>query len=320
MTHLELNCEGRRLPFYLAMEEVAARRYLSEHTDLLFTWVVAPTVICGIHQDVEAEVDLDYCRHNGIDVVRRRSGGGAVFANESNVMISYICRDGESVEEVFGRYTARVAAMLRSLGIDAAPGSRNDVLIEGRKVSGGAFYHTDGAYVSHYTMLIDTDRSQMAGALTPNRAKLESKGVTSVASRITTLREHLPELTPAEFRRRAAAMCGDGSIRITPADIAEAERIEAQYRAPGWLTGGRRGRRYSRVEHAGDIWLDVDAPGGVIARVALNGDFFATGDVAAMCARLEGTPLNIPAVESAIGVSPVAGIDARALASLIVNA
>lgn len=318
MTHLEFDGGRRKLPFYLAMEEVAARRYVATHGDLLFTWQVAPTVICGCHQDVAAEVDLAYCRSAAIDVVRRRSGGGAVFANLSNVMISYICRDNGPLEEVFGRYTTRVASLLRKLGVDAESGSRNDVTISGRKVSGGAFYHTPGAYIAHSTMLIDTDLTQMERTLTPSRAKLESKGIRSVASRVTTLREHLPGITPEDFRRHAAAMC-DLTLKATPGDILEAERIEQSYRAPGWLLGGRRGRRHSRVDRAGDIWIDVSAPQGIIESVGISGDFFATGDVAAMCSRLKGTALNRRAVETAIGTSPVAGLTAAELAETIIN-
>lgn len=317
MTHLEFDGAGRKLPFFLAMEEVAARRYVAAHDDLLFTWQVAPTVICGCHQDVAAEVNLAYCRSAAIDVVRRRSGGGAVFANLSNVMISYICHDDGPVEEVFGCYTSRIASLLRKLGVDAEAGSRNDVTISGRKVSGGAFYHTPGAYIAHSTMLIDTDLTQMERTLTPSRAKMESNGVKSVASRVTTLREHLPEITPEEFRNQVAAMC-DSALKATPADILEAERIEQTYRAPGWLLGGRRGRRHNRVDRAGDIWLDVSAPHGIIESVTISGDFFATGDVAAICSRLKATPLNRSAVEAAIATSPIAGLTAAELAEMII--
>lgn len=317
MIHLAIDTDPRPLPFYLAMEEVAARRYAG-CGDVIFTWQVEPTVICGRHQDVAAEVDLDYCRRRGIDVVRRRSGGGAVFANLSNVMISYVCRDDDTVEAVFGRYTRRMAALLRTLGVAAEAGARNDVTIGGRKVSGGAFYRIPGAYIAHSTMLIDTDRSEMARALTPSRAKLESKGVKSVASRVTTLREHLPEVTPGEFRRSVASIC-DSEIVATGSDIAAAETLARAYRSRGWFEGGRRGSRHARIDGVGEIWADVAVTDGVIESVELVGDFFDISDIDALCSRLRGVGHSVREVAAAIGDSPVAGLTAVQLADVIVK-
>lgn len=316
MIHFAIDNIQRPLPFYLAMEEVVARRYVDTCGDLIFTWQVEPTVICGRHQDVAAEVDLDYCRRRGIDVVRRRSGGGAVFANLSNVMISYMCRDDDTVEAVFGRYTRRIAALLRGLGIAAEAGSRNDVTIDGMKVSGGAFYRVPGAYIAHSTMLIDTDRSEMARALTPSRAKLESKGVKSVASRVTTLREHLPEITPGLFRECVAQNC-DSSLTATASDIAAAESLARDYRSKRWFEGGRRGAGHIRIEGVGEIWADVAAADGIIESVELVGDFFDTADVDVMCRRLRGVSKTAEAVAAAIGDSPIAGMSAAQLATLI---
>ena len=105
----------RRLPFYLAMEEYVARRFDEE---FFFMWQVDPTVIFGRNQLIEREVNIDYCRNNGIAVYRRKSGGGCVFADMSNIMFSYIV-SSDDVVTTFSSYTERVAAMLRSLGLNA---------------------------------------------------------------------------------------------------------------------------------------------------------------------------------------------------------
>ena len=176
----------RILPFYLAMEEYAAR--IIGEDDIFFMWQVEPTVIFGRNQLIDSEVNVDYCREHGIAFYRRRSGGGCVYADRDNIMFSYITRSDE-VQTTFSAYTTAVAAMLRGLGLNATASNRNDVLIEGRKVSGNAFYHIPGRSIVHGTMLFDTDMEHMLHAITPSRDKLTSKGVQSVRSRITTLSE-----------------------------------------------------------------------------------------------------------------------------------
>ena len=157
----------------------------------IWTWVVGPSVICGRNQDIPAEVDLDYCKANGIEVYRRHSGGGAVYADSGNIMLSYVTRSEETVPEIFARWIRLLADALRQLGIDAQPTGRNDIEVDGRKVSGGAFYRThDGASIAHSTLLYDTNAAHMANALTPPAEKLARHGVVSVPARIGLLRDY----------------------------------------------------------------------------------------------------------------------------------
>ena len=149
----------RILPFYLAMEEYAAR--IMGQDDIFFMWQVRPTVIFGRNQLIDNEVNLDYCREHGIEYYRRKSGGGCVFADMSNIMFSYITRSDE-VQTTFTRYTSAVAEMLRGLGLNASASDRNDVLIGNRKVSGNAFYHVPGRSIVHGTMLFDTIRGLLS--------------------------------------------------------------------------------------------------------------------------------------------------------------
>ena len=128
----------RPLPFYLALEEYVLEKMDEDGDDCFFLWQVKPTVIFGRNQIGSREVDLDYCSSHGIDVYRRKSGGGCVFANPDNIMMSYITRSGDSVDGTYARYTTMIVDMLASLGIEANASERNDILIDGRKVSGNA--------------------------------------------------------------------------------------------------------------------------------------------------------------------------------------
>lgn len=233
MIHLRIDDKiRRRLPFYLAMEEWAARCLPAE--DYFFSWQVNPTVIFGRNQRIDKEVNLDYCRENGIETYRRKSGGGCVFADRHNIMFSYIT-PSEQVTTTFARYTEMIAEMLRSLGIDALATGRNDITVHGLKVSGNSFYHLPGRSIVHGTMLYDTDLRHMANAITPSRSKLESKQVQSVESHITTLNRHI-DMDIDDFNRYAISRLTDTEITLEPAMIREIEEIERPYYAPEWIS------------------------------------------------------------------------------------
>ncbi len=237
MTHVTLPCEDtRRLSFYLAMEEYAARS-LNDGDDLFFLWQVEPTVIFGRNQVIENEVNLDYCREHGIQFYRRKSGGGCVYADLSNVMMSYVTRSDE-VQTTFSRYMQMVTAMLQDLGLPATSTQHNDVLIDGRKVSGNAYYHIPGHSIVHGTMLFDTDMRHMLAAITPSRSKLDKHGVESVRQRITLLKEHT-SLTIGEFKRFAVEKLCDKELRLTAEDVRAIETIEQEYLDPEFIWGRR---------------------------------------------------------------------------------
>jgi len=223
----------RPLAFYLAAEEWVAANVADE---CLFTWVVSSSVICGRNQNIAMEVDLDYCRRRGIRVYRRRSGGGCVYADTGNIMISYVTpMRGATVETVFARYSAMVAARLRAMGLDAEASGRNDILVGGRKISGGAFYLVGDKAIVHSTMLYDTDFDNMLRAITPARAKLAANGVTSVESRITTAQREGTSLTFNAFRDALVNGLTSGRIVLSDEQIAEIESLERRYYDPRWL-------------------------------------------------------------------------------------
>ena len=242
MTHLTLPTdETRRLSFYLAMEEYAAKNLpiegeVGRGSAFFFLWQVRPTVIFGRHQVIENEVNLDYCREHGIEFYRRKSGGGCVYADKSNVMMSYItCSD--EVQTTFREYMQMVCGMLRELGLDATSTENNDVLIGGRKVSGNAFYHMPGRSIVHGTMLFDTDMQHMLQAITPPKQKLTKHGVESVRQRITLLREHT-SLSIEEFKRFAVERLCTDTLQLTEEDVRNIETIEREtYLNPEFIYG-----------------------------------------------------------------------------------
>jgi len=189
MKHIVLP-KGQSLAWYLD-EEIRQAQDVQE--DKFFCWWVKPTVIYGRHQDVNAEVNLDYCRAHDIKVVQRKSGGGCVYADEGNLMISLISPDTHS-EAVFERYLRLVADVLRSLGLDAVTTEHNDILVGNRKVSGTACYALPNATIVHGTLLYDVNLEALEQAITPGAAKLQKHAVQSVRQRVMNIRPLLPDI------------------------------------------------------------------------------------------------------------------------------
>lgn len=218
----------RSLAFYLAMEEFVARTIEDE---AFFVWRVAPTVIIGRNQDLEAEVNLDYCRKHGVKVVRRKSGGGCVYSDMGNIMISFISRRGE-VQEVFDRYLSSLTACLRSLGLKAEKSGRNDILVDGRKVSGNAFHQLPDRSIVHGTLLYDTDFDALETAIRPPVEKLERHGVASVRQRVENLKEYLDCIimpSVEELERYIVDYFCDGVIELCYENTDEIEKNSSEY-------------------------------------------------------------------------------------------
>ncbi len=234
MKHLILpDNDERRLIFYLSMEEFAAREMDGE---AFFLWQVSPTVIFGRNQLMEAEVNVPFCREHGIKMFRRKSGGGCVYADRNNVMLSYITRN-DNVEKTFSKYLALVAEALQSiLGISAVATSNNDLLIEGAKVSGNAIYHTDGKIIAHGTLLYDTVMKNMISAITPSREKLQKHGVESVRQRITLLKEHT-DMPLEEIKARLIDYVCSDQITLNEEDVEKIKQIEKTYLDPDFIKG-----------------------------------------------------------------------------------
>ena len=170
---------------YLAMEADMVKT-IQEPT--VFTWVVSPTVIYGRHQCAEAEVNEAYCHAHGIAVVQRQSGGGCVYADRGNLMVSFVSPSTHS-QEVFDAFLMLLSGALCDLGYDAVTTAHNDVLVAGRKVAGTACYTTPTGTVVHASMLYDVNLTDLEAAITPSEAKLAKHAVASVRQRVRNLRD-----------------------------------------------------------------------------------------------------------------------------------
>ena len=211
--------EVRRLSFYLAMEEYVARRMDEPYA--FFMWQVEPSVIFGRNQVAENEVNVAYCREHGIKMYRRKSGGGCVYADMDNVMLSYIS-DGDQVGFTFNIFVQMILRVLRKMGIEATGTSHNDIMIGDRKVCGTAFYQLPGRSIVHSTLLYDTNMEHMLNAITPSAEKLQKKGIQSVRQRITLLKDHT-SLSLEEVKTLIRETLCKGERMLTPAEVAEIE-------------------------------------------------------------------------------------------------
>ncbi len=319
--------EGRRAAFYLAAEEYIAETLPAD--SYFMTWQLGPTVVMGRNQAIGQEVDLDFCHREGIDVIRRRSGGGAIFADERNIMTSLIT-EAEAVEPLFREYAEAVASALRQLGAPAVVAGRNDIIlspspptpngrgeergekvppIRGRdlgreaKVCGNAFYHRKDRCIAHGTMLYDTDARRMERALHPDVSKLEAKGVKSVRSRVGVLKDYLP-FGVGTLRKRLRELLCDRTVLLTAEDVACIEQLEQRYYDPSYLYGSTTQAdtiRKGRIEGCGTVELWFSVRDNIISDVHLRGDFFDLGQASA-CFRKAfiGVPLTPDDLRQAI--------------------
>ena len=266
--------------------------------DYFFMWQVEPTVIFGRNQLIDTEVDIEYCRANSIQMYRRKSGGGCVYADRDNLMLSYVT-PASNVNLTFNRYMLMVEHLLQKLGIDAKTTGRNDILVEGKKVSGNAFYHLPGRSIVHGTMLYDTDLEKMVRSTTPSDAKLKSKGVESVRQHVTTLNKYL-DITIDEFKNFVRANLCDGEVVLDDCAVEAIKEIEQGYLTDEFIYG--RNPAYTsvvkkRIEGVGEFEARMELRDGVLRKINLAGDFFLVGDLdGSLLAPLSGVSFTPEAV------------------------
>ena len=228
----------RPLVFYLAAEEYLAK---TSDEDCLVLWQCGPTVIFGRNQVMEAEVNVPYCRQEGIRMFRRKSGGGCVYADRGNLMISAISTGNDKMF-IFSRFISNLALALRQLGFDAWPSGRNDILVAGKKVSGSAFYSAGRRNVVHATLMCDVDLDVMQNAITPPPEKLQKRGISSVRQRVANL-SSFSDIGIQEVKDALAKFFCDGERILSPEDMAAVEKIEASYLDETFITGRKNGKQ-----------------------------------------------------------------------------
>ena len=218
----------RLLSFYLSAEEYIARQTVLEE-DVLLLWSVAPTVIFGKHQIAEQEINLPYCQEHHIHIFQRHSGGGCVYADEGNLMISLISPDTHS-QEVFQNYLQTIAKQLQHLGLPTATTANNDILVDEQKVSGNACWSLPNATIVHGTLLYNVNLDRLTNALKPSAEKLQKHSIQSVRQRVCNLKDLLPNIHSLHDLQAffVQNLC-DKYDSLSSHDIQEIEKIEQQY-------------------------------------------------------------------------------------------
>ena len=268
-----------QLPFYFAVEEYVARHYTDD--DYFIGWRVNPTVMLGRNQLIDNEVNTDYCKEHKIDIFRRKSGGGCIYADKGCIQFSYISRS-VNANEAFAAYMQRMADLLKGLKIDAQLSGRNDILINGTKVSGCAFYQLSNRSVLHNSLLFDTQLDHLSNALTPAKEKLQSKGVASVRQRVTNVATYtqLDILAFMDYVRQE--MCGTEVLELTEEDMKGVAEIEKELASDNFVYG--KNPKYSlvrkhRFEGVGTLEAHIELKNNIIGSINMVGDYFLLGDI-----------------------------------------
>lgn len=281
---------------------LAAEEYVMDHfgRDVFMLWRNAPAIIVGRHQNTLAEINPDYVSKNNLPVVRRLSGGGAVFHDLGNLNFTFITgggRDTHRNEVDFRRFTQPIIDALQGIGVDARFEGRNDLTIDGRKFSGNAQYIHNGRILHHGTLLFSARMTDVAAALRPDPAKFTDKAVKSVRSRVTNISEHLPRpMTVLEFRDclMEHVMTGTPDAETYTFTVGDREAIEhlrdTKYATWEWNYGHSPRYNFSKRARTpgGTIEVTLDVTDGIIRDARFYGDYFTLRDPAALADALKG--------------------------------
>ena len=293
--------------FNLALEEYVFEK-MSREQEYFLTWRNDNAIIVGRHQNTAAEINEEFVKEKNIQVVRRLSGGGAVYHDLGNLNFTFIvdAQPGQKVD--LRKFCQPIADTLCALGANATVDGRNDILIDGMKVSGNAQYVRQGRVMHHGTILFDSDMSVLGQALRPDPAKAQAKGVKSVRSRVTNVRPWLNrDMTLEEFREvLSGSLMKDGfeCYELTEQDVAAIEEIRAQrYATREWNYGfcepGALIRK-KRIEGCGTVEAHIFLKNDFITDLQFRGDYFSTLPPEELAGKLIGLPLIPGALTSAL--------------------
>ena len=279
--------------YNLALEQVVLEH--RREGDWLMLWQNRNTVVVGLNQNTAEEINASFVEEHGIIVVRRMTGGGAVYHDLGNLNYSFIQDVGNAEELTIGRFTEPVCRALASLGVQASVSGRNDILVNGKKISGVAQRIVGGRILHHGTLLFDSDPAMIAGALRADPAKFTSKSAKSVRSRVGNLRDYLPEGIdlPRFWKLLLHELTLDGLIResLSPDELQEVRRLaDEKYRSWDWTYGRSPDSEYhSRRRFPGgtlEVYMNLHA--GRIEEVTFFGDFMATAPLDGLTGALRG--------------------------------
>lgn len=284
--------------FNLALEEYVFEK-MPRDREYFLTWRNDNAIIIGRHQNTAAEINEEFVKEKGIQVVRRLSGGGAVYHDLGNLNFTFIV-DAQPDQKVdLRKFCQPIANTLAQLGAKATVDGRNDILIDGMKVSGNAQYVRQGRVMHHGTILFDSDMSVLLQALKPDPSKAQAKGVKSVRSRVTNVRPCLSkDMTIEQFRDALADSLmveGFERYKLTDADVAAIQVIQKnRYATREWNYGfcetGAMVRK-RRIEGCGTVEAHITIKNNLISKLQFRGDYFSTLPPEELAEKLIGLPL-----------------------------
>lgn len=291
---------------------LALEQYVFDRLDPAFAyfmlWQNKNAIIVGKNQNTAAEINAAYVRANGIQVVRRLSGGGAVYHDLGNLNFTFIA-DSKSSGFDFSTFCGPVIQALGRLGVRAELSGRNDMTIGGKKFSGNSMYKKHGRVMHHGTIMYDSDLQVLANALQVPKDKIESKGIQSVSSRVTNIKPHMPEDLPVQSFITALRDLMFAAYKMEPYTLTEEDRACIQQlrdeRYSRWEWNFGASPKYSiqkerRFPGCGKIEVGMEVRQGIITGLQFHGDFFGNGDLGELVEVLQGKRLQETDITAAI--------------------
>ncbi|HLQ40729.1 MAG TPA: lipoate--protein ligase [Tetragenococcus sp.] len=319
----------------LAIENYLLDNMVTDEPILLF-YINEPSIIIGRNQNTIEEINQQYVDEHGIHVVRRLSGGGAVYHDLGNLNYSFITPDDGNSFRNFAKFTEPVVKALHDLGVTGAQlKGRNDLVINDMKFSGNAMYATNGRMYAHGTLMLDSDTNEVVNALKVRKDKIASKGIKSIRSRVTNIRPFLPvehqNMTTEEFREAILLRIFgvDNIAEVNTYELTDQDRKKIQtytdnyYGNWDWNYG--RSPEFDLERHhrfpIGAIDIRMNVKEGQISAIRIYGDFFGLGDITDVETALLGTKYERKALEEVVNTIDVkkyfGDIEKRELLDLI---